>query len=247
MITINPPAFDRFVFYGISGLAAAISIAWLVQCLRSDRAKFAQMFAGVASLWALSFGGSYFGWFQHLDILPPPAVLAGGFAFTLVWLAGTGSIGDALVKTMPYKKLVALQVFRLPLELLMLRAASLAIMPVEFSMRGYNLDVLTGLSALFIWMWLAMKSPQWIMLRVIRIWNAFGILCLTVIGALAVLTSPLVAAFGAAPLHVNTWILYFPYTLLPLVLLSAAIFGHIILTRKLALENATQPHFLKAT
>ena len=245
MITINPPAFDRFVFYGISGLAAAISIAWLVQCLRSDRAKFAQMFAGVASLWALSFSGSYFGWFQRLDILPPPAVLAGGFAFTLVWLAGTGSIGDALVKTMPYKKLVALQVFRLPLEVMMLRAASLAIMPMEFSMRGYNPDVLTGVSALL--MWLAMKNPQWVTLRVIRVWNAFGIVCLTVIGALAVLTSPLVAAFGTAPAQVNTWILFFPYTLLPLVLVSAAIFGHIILTRKLALENATQPHFLKAT
>lgn len=245
MITATPPSFDRLVFYGISGLAAAISIAWLVQCLRIDRAKFAQMFAGIASLWALSFGGSYLGWFQRLDVLPPPAALAGLYTFTLVWLAAKGSIGDALVKATPYKTLLALQVFRLPLELMMLRAASLAIMPVEFSMRGYNFDVLTGVSALFIW--LATKSPYWVTLRVIQVWNFFGIACLAVIGALAVLTSPLVAAFGTVPPHVNTWILFFPYSLLPLVLLSAAIFGHIILTRKLALEKVTHPTFMKAT
>lgn len=238
MIDITAPMDDPIVLYGISLLAAAMSLAWLVQCWRNAKLKFSQMLTGVASLWVLSFVGSYFGWFHRLDMLPPPTVLAGAFAGALTWLAANGPVGAALARTMNYRSLVVLQVFRLPLELVMLRAASLSVMPVEFSMRGYNFDALTGLSALFIW--LAMSVPNWVSLRLVSVWNIFGMACLAVIGVLAVLTSPLVAAFGSAPTHINTWILFFPYSLLPLVLVSAAVFGHLVLTRKLALEKLLQ-------
>jgi hypothetical protein len=57
--------------------------------------------------------------------------------------------------------------------------------------------------------------------------------CLAAIAALAVLTSPNVHAFGHSPEHINTWVLYFPYAYLPLLLVNFAVLGHVLSTRKL--------------
>jgi hypothetical protein len=154
---------------------------------------------------------------------------------------GLGKPGSALARSLHIETLVALQIFRLPLELLMLRAANLQIMPVEFSMLGYNLDVLTGLGALLIsaycaWTW---SLP----LKIIWAWNLLGMACLAVIAVLAVLTSPNVHAFGTAPEHINSWVLYFPYSLLPSILVSMAVLGHVLLTRKLLTRQRLKaPH-----
>jgi hypothetical protein len=51
------------------------------------------------------------------------------------------------------------------------------------------------------------------------------------------LMDPLVA-FGADPIHINTWILHFPYSLLPLLLVSFAVLGHIVLSRKLSARQS---------
>jgi hypothetical protein len=142
---------------------------------------------------------------------------------------------DTLVRTMSIESLVAMQIFRLPLEILMLRAAYLGIMPIEFSMQGYNLDVLTGLGALLIsaycaWTW---GLP----LRAIWLWNVLGICSLLAIAVLAALTSPYLHAFGFDAEHINSWVLYFPYSLLPTLLVTYAVFGHVLLTRKLLAQK----------
>lgn len=144
---------------------------------------------------------------------------------------GLSRIGTALINHTDLQSLVALQIFRLPLELLMLRAALLGIMPVEFSLLGYNFDFLTGLGALLIAVLTAIGRQ--VPTKLLWAWNVLGIGCLLVIAVLAALTSPIVHAFGTAPVRLNTWVLYFPYALLPLLLVSCAAFGHVLMTRKL--------------
>jgi hypothetical protein len=39
--------------------------------------------------------------------------------------------------------------------------------------------------------------------------------------------------FGDGPRHLNTWVLYFPYVWLPAVLVTAALAGHVMITRAL--------------
>lgn len=68
-------------------------------------------------------------------------------------------------------------------------------------------------------------------------WNLWGFLCLAVIlnhrdrhvsdGAL----------FGDEPPHVNTWMLFFPYVWVPAVLVTIAVAGHIVITRRLMLGH----------
>jgi glucan phosphoethanolaminetransferase (alkaline phosphatase superfamily) len=176
--------------------------------------------------------------FSRLDILPQPfviLVLVSVGLSVFVGMGWVGRMGDTLVHAMSLKTLVALQIFRLPLELLMLRAAYLGIMPIEFSMRGYNLDVLTGAGAVLILTYCA--YTRILPLRTIWLWNVLGIVCLLVIAVLAALTSPNLHAFGRDAQHINSWVLYFPYSMLPTLLVTYAAFGHVLLSRKLLTQK----------
>jgi hypothetical protein len=231
---LQRPDFDAITAGGMVLLVLVMSIAWLHVIYRRNprKARWAALALFVIVL--ANVAGDQSGLFRRLDLLPPPFVILVSASLGLAVAVGMGwlgSMGDTLVRTMSVEGLVALQIFRLPLELLMLRAAYLGIMPIEFSMQGYNLDVLTGLGALLIsaycaWTW---GLP----LRAIWLWNALGIGCLIAIAVLAALTSPNVHAFGLDAQHINSWVLYFPYSLLPTLLVTYAVFGHVLLTRKL--------------
>ena len=231
MPSFDRPVYDAITAWGIGSLALAMSLAWTAVAARR-RASYglgaAALLAGIA---ALAWLGDSSGLFARTDILPSPFVLAVTASIGIGVALAFGKVGDTLVRSMHIETMVALQIFRLPLELLMLRAALLHTMPVEFSLLGYNFDFLTGLGALLIVLGI---SRSWVApVAVIWLWNLLGITCLLVIAALAALTSPIVHAFGTAPAHLNTWVLYFPYALLPLVLVSFAVFGHVLITRKL--------------
>jgi hypothetical protein len=139
--------------------------------------------------------------------------------------------GRDLATQSTFGQLIVLQAFRFPLELLMQRAAITGIMPKEFSFDGYNFDVVTGAFAIVIGVTLLRKKklPRWVLIS----WNIWGIACLIVIVVLAIGTSPRVAMFGTEPEKVNTWVLFFPYAWLPTVLVSIAVLGHTLVTRKL--------------
>ena len=73
------------------------------------------------------------------------------------------------------------------------------------------------------------------------VWNAYGIYALAAIAVIAIGGSPMVRAFGDDPRHVNTWVLFFPYVWLPVVMVSAAIFGHGVITRALLRARGRRP------
>jgi hypothetical protein len=235
---LERPVFDAITAWGMALLACGMAAAWTGLIAKRSRRDGVVAALALAVLLLAHLAGDALGWFSRLDLLPPPFVVMNGVVILVVLALGmgyVGRVGSSAARSVQVETLVALQIFRLPLELLMLRAAYLQIMPLEFSMLGYNLDVLTGIGALFIsiycaWTW---SLP----VRAIWAWNLLGIACLVVIAVLAVLTSPNVHAFGTGPLHINSWVLYFPYSLLPSVLVSCAVLGHVLLTRKLLAEH----------
>jgi len=108
-------------------------------------------------------------------------------------------------------------------------------MPHEMTFGGLNCDVVTGASALV----LAVaayggKAPR----SVVTAWNVTGAVLLAVVGV-AFAATPVVQAFG--PEHVNRWVLYFPYVWLPTVLVQAALFGHLVVFRRLGAERRKSP------
>lgn len=242
VLLLQRPAFDAITFAGMLLLVSLMSWAWLVVLFKQSKAALLWGIAALGAVLLANLAGDAIGLFSRTDLQPPPFAILVFLSLALgvaVGMGYLGSVGDSLVRSLPIKTLVALQIFRFPLELLMLRAAHLGIMPMEFSSSGYNFDLLTGLGALLISIYCAWARS--LPLRIIWAWNLLGIVCLIAISVLAAMTSPSVHAFGMDAKHVNSWILYFPYSLLPTVLVSFAVFGHVLLTRKLLVQKHLTP------
>jgi hypothetical protein len=184
-----------------------------------------------AAAWLVTFSAlALAGAFTRFDLRPPPY-----FVLVLATLGmgigiGVSRIGARLAEGLSVTSLVGFQAFRLPLELVMHNAGDEGTMPVELSFGGYNFDIVTGATAVFIAGLAALgRAPRALVLA----WNALGLVMLAIIAVLAVLLSPAVHAFGDDPAHMNLWVAYFPFILLPTVLVAAALAGHVILLRKL--------------
>ncbi len=148
---------------------------------------------------------------------------------------GLARVGARLAAGLPLVALVAVQGFRLPLELAMHRAYREGVMPVQMSYSGYNFDIATGILAIVLAIGLA---SGWAGVRAVRIWNWMGLLLLLNVVVIAILATPLVRVIVTDP--PNTWITRPPYVWLPAVMVAFALLGHIIVFRRLRLESAKQ-------
>ena len=63
--------------------------------------------------------------------------------------------------------------------------------------------------------------------------SGLAIAALLAIVAIALLTSPMLHAFGTDPAHLNTWVAEVPYVWLPAMLVAFAVAGHVVITRAL--------------
>ena len=151
---------------------------------------------------------------QRWDLRPPPlmGLLAAILGLGIVIARSTA--GDRLARGLPLAALVGLQSFRLPLEVVMHGAAERGLMPVQMSYAGRNFDVITGLTAVILAVWLRFGHPP---RAIVSVWNVMGLLLLANIVTVAVLSTPMFAAFGSSPERLNTFVTRPPYVLLPVI------------------------------
>jgi hypothetical protein len=162
---------------------------------------------------------------------PPPFVLVVVSIAVLGAVIARSSIGERLSRGLPLASLVGLQAFRLPLELLMHQTALAGVMPEQMSYSGRNFDIITGITAVLLAIWLrAGRRPRSLVVG----WNVMGLFLLANIVTVAVLSTPQFAAFGATPDRINTFVTRPPYVLLPAVMVLAAWAGHLVVFRALA-------------
>lgn len=237
-ISINPPVFDPTAAYGIGGIAVVTAALCVALYAGGNRRRAGVMAAGFAVLMAGSALAATSGLLSRFDVVPPPMVVMIAGVLVVSVAIGLSPFGRTVAHHTPLAALVGLQGFRLPLELVMHHAADRAIMPVQLSFSGYNFDILTGIGALVLLLLLKRKAK--VPRKEVWAWNLWGMLCLVAIVIIAVATSPMVRAFGDDPADLNTWVLYFPYVWLPVVLVTIALSGHIIITRKLLHERGTR-------
>jgi hypothetical protein len=142
------------------------------------------------------------------------------------------SFGRRFADKLPFVALIGFQAFRLPLELVMHRAAVAGIMPNVMSYSGYNFDIVSGATALPLALY-AWRRP--LPRPVIMLWNLTGQLLLIAIAVIAFAATPVFRAFGDDQL--NIWVTEFPYVWIA-VMVAAALFGHVVTMRKLMAERA---------
>ena len=153
-------------------------------------------------------------------------VLFGSFAVTTV--LAFSRLGTVWIHYAGPVALIALQSFRLPLEIFLYQAYELGIMGKQMTYVGWNYDILTGISAILLalWLWKKPLNPT-----LILTWNIICFTLFVIIITTAILTAPtLFQQFPVGEIEVFIAV-YFPYILLPMVLVQAAFFGHILLFR----------------
>ncbi len=190
-----------------------------------------QLAGGAAILFGGSAVAAFSGVLARFDLFPPPmavmmaGVLALSFAIGLSRLGGEASARASLAA------LVGLQSFRLPLELVMHHAFEAGVMPEQLTFTGYNFDIVTGAGALA----LGIRARPG---RGRAPLAALGLERLGLLLSRRHLRDRHRRLASRPPLrrrarNLNTWVLFFPYPWLPVILVTVALSGHLLVTRKL--------------
>jgi hypothetical protein len=160
---------------------------------------------------------------------PPPFAFFAASIFVVGGAIAAGPVGGRLARHSPLWALVAVQAFRLPLELAMHRMYERGIMPVQMSYSGFNVDIVTGLTALVVAPLVAKRRAG---RGLVLAWNVLGLALLVNVVTIAILSTPRLRYFGNQQL--NVWITYQPFVWLPAVMVLAALAGHLVIFRALA-------------
>ena len=188
--------------------------------------------AGVTAILLVGAALALSGALAETSRRPPPFMLFVALCTAVTVVTARSSLG-ARIARLPLWALVGAQGFRLPLELVMHDAAEAGVMPPEMTFGGLNYDIVTGATALALAVVLYRGGGS---RAAVMAWNVMGSVLLAVIVGVAVAATPFVRAFGSE--HLNTWVLYFPYVWLPTILVQAALFGHLVVFRRLSADRA---------
>ena len=224
---------------GIPGIALALSALFVAATWRTGagldpaarRRRTVRAAAGIAIWLAAMAAAALSGLLGRFDLRPPPMVVWFASMVVMTLALAWSSFGRRFADKLPFVALIGFQAFRLPLELVMHRAAVAGIMPNVMTYTGYNFDIVTGATALPLALYAWRRPlPRWL----IVLWNATGQILLFVVAGVALAASPIFRAFGDDQL--NVWVTEFPYVWIA-VMVAAALFGHVLTLRKLMAER----------
>ncbi|MGH7584977.1 MAG: hypothetical protein ACREMH_01910 [Gemmatimonadales bacterium] len=164
------------------------------------------------------------------DPLPAPAlVLLLTQALVTVALVSTRA-GSLLASSIPLGAVVALQAFRIPVEIVLHRLYVEGVVPVQMTWSGRNFDVVTGLTGLVLGGWIL--SGRTVPRGVVLAWNVLGLALLANIVTVAALSTPVpFRRFLEGPPNLLPGT--FPWIWLPSFLVQVALASHLLVFRKL--------------
>ena len=176
--------------------------------------------------WLTVTGGLAASGVLRLDGGPPRVLLLPIIAIAAAGTALRSSTGRLLVAAAPRGAVVALQSFRVAVELVLWRLYVAGAIPIQMTFEGRNLDIVVGLTAVPI----ALAARRY--KRLALAWHVAGLLLLVNIVAIAIMSTPgPLQVFTAEP--ANRIIGTFPFVWLPAVLVPVAALGHLVGLRQI--------------
>lgn len=190
-------------------------------------------FAWLALVSTVSFSG----FIQDFNSFPPRLFLFLWLpVLALIWLLNQKRTG-ALLRGIPPQWLMYIQIFRVPVELMLWGQFILGLTPIQMTFEGLNYDILAGISGPLVGLFIA-YTPRW-STTIGLLWNVACLGLLINIVAIAILSAPgPLQVFTNAP--ANTLITHFPFAFLPLVLVPVAYFMHALSIKQLLLIRKEQ-------
>lgn len=227
MSTLHPSIALQASFYAMSLLLVAAT-SLLVR--RQVGARAAALWFGGGLAWsALALGLAAAGLLAIFE-LPPRLLFLLVPMLLFVVVVARSKLGAQLAEA-SWWWLIGLQSFRIAVELAIHRAVVEGVAPPQMSWDGWNLDILTGLTALPV-AFLAARGT--LGRRALIVWNTAGLVLVCTVVVVGVLSLP--TPFQQMKPD-NTWIAYPPFVLLPAVLVVAALLLHALTFRRLLRER----------
>ena len=213
----------------IGVFAWGVDAAWQRDPSARPQARRAGLIAFASGLVWMALTGlvANSGVLREWSAMPPPFFLFMLSIFVVAFGISSSSVGKRIA-SLPLWVLVAVQSFRLPLELAMHRLSEHGIMPEQMSYSGRNWDIVTGVTAILV---AALLKTNRIGRAGAFVWNIAGLALLANILIVAVRSTPRFAAFG--PDRLNVFVTYVPFVWLPAIMVLAALAGHLIIFRAL--------------
>jgi hypothetical protein len=184
---------------------------------------------GVVLWLALTGGLAAAGLLRDFSRVPPPMLALAGASGLLTLALAMSPLGARLSLGLGVFWLVGFQAFRIPVEIVLAMLYHAGAVPVQMTIEGRNFDMVSGISALLVaWMAARGRLPAWGLL----LWNLLGLgllLNIVIVSALSV-PSPF-RVFLNEP--ANTIVAEAPFVWLPVFLVQAALFGHLLVFRRL--------------
>ncbi len=215
----------------LSVLFILIVIATIVWFYIASKSK---TFILIAVGWAIiqSIIG-YQGIYQSTSNMPPRIMLFGIFpALVLILLVFVTSKGKAFINNVNLKPLTYLHSIRIPIEWFLFLLLQHGVLSIYLTFKGTNFDIFSGVSAPII-AYFAFRYVKTDYLLLI-IWNVISLLLLLNVVVTAILAMP--SPFQRISLEQTEMaILYFPFCLLPTVVVPIVLFAHLI-----AIKNSSK-------
>lgn len=228
-MTFAPPMFLTVAFVALT-LALVTAELWLLRraAPADQKQRWTTRGVGVAAAWLALHAGLALSGVLEGNRMPPPVM----FFLLPTLLVGVAlafsSVGRALA-ALPLGLLVALQAFRLPLEMILHGLYDSGQLPVQMTWSGWNFDVVTGASAAVLGI-VALKRP--LPRTLVWAWNTMGMALLLIVTVLAITSAPTpLRRFMEDPPVLLPF--HVPYNWIVGVHVWSALVGHLVIFRAL--------------
>ncbi|ETN94765.1 hypothetical protein [Zhouia amylolytica] len=221
-MTEQLPVYIKVLF----GLTVLITLVWFFKAVKSKSVLI------VIIIWTLIqtvLGLN--GFYQDTTHLPPRILLVGVFPpLILIAITFFTRKGKLIMNQMDLKILTNFHVIRVPVEIVLALLFSYELVSVYMTYHGTNFDLLSGLTAPIIG-FIAFKKEK-VNNKLLLIWNIVCLLLLlnVVITAAFALPSPFQKIALNQP---NVALLYFPFNLLPSVIVPLVLFAHLVAIKRI--------------
>lgn len=183
----------------------------------------------VSIAWLLATGIiSYSGYFKNTSATPPRFlfVILASVVMTIFFykIANKNNLNTRF--------LLAVHILRIPVEVILYQLYLQNKVPVLMTFKGWNFDIIVGISALILIVYLFSTKKQMPKKNFVFWWNIVGLVFLAFIVAIAILSSSLPIqqfAFNQP----NIAVLEFPFIYLPAYIVPVVFLSHILLLRSL--------------
>lgn len=214
-------------------LTLCLEVGFALALRRANGGRLPLKIFSLQLAWTAGAGGlAYLGFLRDFQSLPPRAMLVVLPTFALTAVLAFSPLGKRLSQ-LPLSWLVGFQAFRIPVELLLHQGYAGGFVPRELTFVGHNFDIATGILAVPLALWLRGAGAKHAQARRLALgFTGLGLALLAVVVTTAVLAMP--TPFQV--LHTrpaNVWIAELPYVWLPVVMVPAALLGHLLVLRRL--------------